>query len=204
MDMKKVGKIKIPEALRIKNVKKDQIVILLLIGILLLVISVPVKKKGAEKSIDSYRSSQNSGAGEPASGNEYVSYLEQHLENTLSQMEGAGSVEVMITLSSSKEKVVEKDREGESESISEEDSRGGIRSTQNTFHKESTVYGNQESDTQTPYVSKEIMPRIEGVLVLAQGADHSVVKKNITEAVQALFGIDTHKIRIIKKNETKR
>lgn len=203
MDMKKMRKIKIPGDFKIKNMKKDQLLILLLVGILLLVISVPVKKTDEEKDKDSYRGSQNSGEN-ITSGNEYVSYLEEHLKHTLSQMEGAGNVEVMITLSSSEEKVVEKDREGESENISETDSQGGVRSTQNTLHKESTVYGNRENDVQTPYVSKEIMPRIEGVVVLAEGGDRSVVKKNITEAVQALFGIDTHKIRIIKKNETKR
>ena len=31
--------------------------------------------------------------------------------------------------------------------------------------------------------------------------DDAVVVKNITEAVQALFEIDTHKIRIMKKNQ---
>ena len=49
-------------------------------------------------------------------------------------------------------------------------------------------------------MSKEITPQVEGVVVLAQGGDDPVVVQNITEAVQALFGIDTHKIRIMKKN----
>ncbi|MGN0422485.1 MAG: stage III sporulation protein AG, partial [Lachnospiraceae bacterium] len=40
----------------------------------------------------------------------------------------------------------------------------------------------------------------EGVVVLAEGGDNAVVKQNITEAVQALFGIDTHKIRVMKKS----
>ena len=39
---------------------------------------------------------------------------------------------------------------------------------------------------------------MEGVVVIAPGGDNAVVVKNITEAVQALFGIDTHKIRIVK------
>ena len=51
-----------------------------------------------------------------------------------------------------------------------------------------------------PYVSKELSPRIEGVVVIAEGGSDSVVKQNITEAVQALFGIDTHKIRVMKKS----
>ena len=37
------------------------------------------------------------------------------------------------------------------------------------------------------------------MIVIAPGGDDAVVVKNITEAVQALFEIDTHKIRIMKK-----
>ncbi len=37
-------------------------------------------------------------------------------------------------------------------------------------------------------------------MVLAEGGENALVKRNITEAIQALFGIDTHKIRIMKKN----
>ncbi len=48
-------------------------------------------------------------------------------------------------------------------------------------------------------MSKELTPRVEGVVVVAGGGDDAVVVKNITESVQALFGIDTHKIRIVKK-----
>ena len=85
------------------------------------------------------------------------------------------------------------------EAVTESDSQGGARSTQNNSHRETTVYadGNTQGE---PYVSKEISPQIEGVVVIAGGGGDSVVKQNITEAVQVLFGIDTHKIRIMKKS----
>ena len=130
----------------------------------------------------------------------YREALEVHLEELFSRMEGAGEVEVMITLASSSEKIVEKDTNGESETITEEDSAGGNRRTTNIVNDETTVYGG-ETDQEQPYVSKELTPQVEGVVVLAAGGDDAVVKKNITEAAQALFGIDTHKIRIIKMSE---
>ena len=46
---------------------------------------------------------------------------------------------------------------------------------------------------------KTLQPEVEGVLVVAEGADSSVVKKNITEAVEVLFGIDAHRIKVGKK-----
>lgn len=202
MNNKKLGKWKLPTDFNIGKLKKDQLLILLLAGILLLVIAVPTGKKGKEDDGGKVSASYTSDASsDNVSESDYVAYLENHLEQTLSQMEGAGDVEVMITLAASSEKIVEKDREDESEDLTESDSAGGTRSTQNMTQKETTVYNNDGNDRQTPYISKEITPKVEGVVVLASGGDRAVVVRNITEAVQALFGIDTHKIRIIKKNQ---
>lgn len=183
----------------LKHLKKDQLLILLLAGILLLVISLPTEKKGEKQGI-SQASSSSQGEQNLWDEEAYREALEVHLEELFSRMEGAGEVEVMITLASSSEKIVEKDTNGESETITEEDSAGGNRRTTNIVNDETTVYGGK-TDQEQPYVSKELTPQVEGVVVLADGGDDAVVKKNITEAAQALFGIDTHKIRIIKMSE---
>jgi len=39
---------------------------------------------------------------------------------------------------------------------------------------------------------------VQGVVIVAQGADEPTVNAKILEAVKALFGIDAHKISIIK------
>ena len=184
----------------LKNLKKDHLLILLLVGILFLVISIPAGKEAEKKNASSDFTDV-----EELQGNQgdkaYAKELEDHLEKLFSHMEGAGKVEVMITLASSSEKVVEKDINGESETITEEDSTGGKRITSNAVSEETTIYEGGENSRESPYVSKELTPRVEGVVVLASGGDNAVVKKNITEAAQALFGIDTHKIRIIKMSE---
>lgn len=202
MEDKKRWKWKPPDYRKIKelkHLKKDQLLILLLAGILLLVISLPTEKKGEKQGI-SQESSSSQGEQNLWDEEAYREALEVHLEELFSRMEGAGEVEVMITLASSSEKIVEKDTNGESETITEEDSAGGNRRTTNIVNDETTVYGG-ETDQEQPYVSKELTPQVEGVVVLAAGGDDAVVKKNITEAAQALFGIDTHKIRIIKMSE---
>ena len=40
--------------------------------------------------------------------------------------------------------------------------------------------------------------RVEGVTVLAQGGGSAVVQKEITEVMEALFGIEPHKIKVAK------
>lgn len=182
----------------LKKMKKDQLLILALAGILLLVIALPTEKKGTEKKKTETGLGLSDGSAK-ASQDEYLCSLESRLEAALSQMEGVGDVTVMITLKSSAEKVVEKDMEVTDETVTESDSQGGARSSKNGGRKEATVYGDGGSAGE-PYVSKELSPRIEGVVVIAEGGSDSVVKQNITEAVQALFGIDTHKIRVIKKS----
>lgn len=105
----------------------------------------------------------------------------------------------MVTLEDGGERVVEKDAESTSESVEEEDSEGGARTSNKSSVKEVSIYANGSGDG-SPYVTKEKSPEVSGVLVIAQGGDDAVVVRNITEAIQALFDIDTHKIKVIKGN----
>ena len=41
---------------------------------------------------------------------------------------------------------------------------------------------------------------VEGVVVIASGAENTLVVKNITDVVQALFDVETHKIMVMKGN----
>ena len=173
----------------IRKIKKDKWLIILLVGLLLVVIAMPVSDIKSDQTQDE----QQTQKAENASEDTYADALETRLENALAKVEGVGNVKVMITLASSSEKVVEKDREMTSE-VQEGESEG-----KNTSSSETAVYANGNGE-ETPYVKQELSPRIEGVLVIADGGDNAIVIENITEAVQALFGVDTHKIKVMKHN----
>ena len=83
-------------------------------------------------------------------------------------------------------------------SVEETDSSGGSRTTDEQDWGEETVYYEDGSGGKSPYVVKELEPNIEGVLVLAEGGDSAVVKQELLEAVQALFPIEAHKVKIMK------
>ena len=182
--------------------RKDRLLILLLSGVLLLVITLPVSDGSGERE-------RSSAAGEQSGGvlpgeEDYAEYMERKLKDVLSKVSGVGEVEVMVTLRSTSEKVVEKDEEKESETVTEQDSQGGTRTTSRNSSSGTTVFGEDGSGTssgQEPYVTKELTPIVEGVVVIAQGGDEPVTVQNITEAVQALFNVDTHKIKVMKLNE---
>ena len=47
-------------------------------------------------------------------------------------------------------------------------------------------------------MSNELTPQVEGVLVVAEGGDNSLVKQNILQSVMSLFPLEAHKITIVK------
>ncbi len=186
--------------------KRENLVLLVLAGILLFVIALPVKKDGDSRG-GSGTSRTGTSQGQPEGGQgdspmvqeqDYARYLEERLRDTLSGMAEVGKVEVMITLQSSEELVVEKDSAVSTSSTSEEDSQGGSRSVVNKDTGESTVY---KGGTEEPYVVKTMMPAVEGVVVVAEGAGNGRVSRDITQIVQALFGVEAHKIKVVKMGE---
>ena len=42
------------------------------------------------------------------------------------------------------------------------------------------------------------MPKMEGALIVAEGANNASVKANIIQAVEALTGLATHKIQVLE------
>lgn len=172
--------------------KKENLFVIILVGVLLMVISLPVDKKKTtmeETVVEMPQVEKNL---------EQVEQLELRLEKILSKVDGVGKVQVMITLKSKGEKKVEKDMESSENTTEESDSQGGERKTTDYNKKESTIFIEKENGGSEPYVTKEMEPEIEGILVIAEGGDKPSVEKNISEAVLALFSIDAHKIKVMK------
>lgn len=205
-----------------KKIRKDHFLLMILSGILLCVIALPVKEDSSNLSgIKSNISNNDYGIvenhkqeteefvdteddGSLTQGNTYTTYWEERLTRALSQIEGAGEVEVLITLKESETKVLEKDIPAEMSETTETDAEGGNRTIVDKRTDETTIYTVNAKGQNVPYVSKVIQPVVEGVVVIAQGGDSFTVKENIIEAIQVLFGVDTNKIRVVKmkaKNE---
>jgi stage III sporulation protein AG len=192
---------KMMEVIKETVMRKDRLLILLLSGILILVIALPVSEQKDTSTEGKGTSENSSGISGSMDMESYAAYLEDKLAEVLSQIQGVGQTKVMVTLQSSGEKIVEKDQESESESVQEEDSQGGSRTTIQSSSSQSTIYTENSGTTSgEPYVTKELTPVVEGVIVIAEGGDDPVAVQNITEAVQALFGVDTHKIKVMKSN----
>lgn len=219
MNEKNEEKIKLPF-----RIKKDHFLIAVLVGLLLLVIAWPTADTG--KSIGSNTAGNQAkssdllaAAAESQKASNfmqmqeeafeeisetgmlaYAGKMETALEEILSSMDGAGKVKVMLTIETSGEMVLEKDVVKHREGTTEVDSAGGSRNTTDISQEEVTVFTDVQDGGEKPYVKQVHAPVIQGILVAAEGGADQTVAKNITEAIQALFGIDAHKIKVVKMN----
>lgn len=200
--------------------RRDNLLILVLLGVLLFIVALPVKKEDPAATDTGMEITEQYNAGILTSSGqqnvaqqetvdvgtwavtadsteEYAAYLEEKLKKMLESVRGVGEVEVMITLESSEERIVEKDMTAERSQTEEQDSAGGTRTVSSSNTGYQTVY--QEGSQGSPFVVKTITPKVEGVLVVAEGAGKGNMTGEITQVVQALFGVEAHKVKVLEK-----
>lgn len=120
---------------------------------------------------------------------EYTENIEKELENILSKINGAGKVQVMVTLDNCFENVYATSYDTKTQ---EDDNK-----TQSE-NQEEYVIVKKGSNNEECLVVKVYEPQVKGVAVVAEGADSVYVKRAITETVCALFDISSAKVSVEK------
>ena len=123
------------------------------------------------------------------------STLEEKLKNILSQIEGAGELDVMITYESSEEIQPAFNTNTTTEKTKEVDQQGGER-TVTTSSENKTMITSSSSE---PIVIKTNQPKINGVIVVASGAKDPTVKETLYSAVQTALQVQGHQVEIYTK-----
>ncbi|MDD4316165.1 MAG: hypothetical protein PHC84_03270 [Clostridia bacterium] len=168
---------------RLKAVKNIEIIIaVIVIALLLLGYSLisSDRKKNAETE-----------APTEGSALEMTEQVERRLEQVLSQISGAGMVEVMITYSGSTEKVIANTKSTHTNSSS---GSGSINNSTSTVTETPIIVSSNGSSKL--YVTKEIMPEVKGVIVVAQGAKNARVRLELMRAVQTVLNVSANSIEI--------
>jgi len=120
--------------------------------------------------------------------------LTADLESILSQIEGAGTVKVSITLSSGGVKTYANNIRKESRETEEVDSKGV-----NKKINEESIVQDLAVSSGSPLLIEEKIPEILGVLVVADGAKIPAVKEKLTNATVTLLNISPHKVRVMSR-----
>ncbi|ABR48651.1 Sporulation stage III, protein AG [Alkaliphilus metalliredigens QYMF] len=124
--------------------------------------------------------------------------IEGRLKAILENIRGAGTVEVMITFEIGPE-IIPASNVVQSQDLTEEkDANGGERTITSTNTNETIVTTN-DSGGNNPLVLKEIKPQINGVIVVAQGAENAEVKRKLYDAVRTVLQVSGHKVQIYPK-----
>ncbi len=119
----------------------------------------------------------------------YIKTLETDLQKILSLVEGAGEVEVMITLESSWENIYVREEKSQDENYDGE-------STKSSY--ESSFVLIEGYDEETALIQTTIEPEIKGVVVVTKGADDISVVSDITSAAQVALDVSSNRICVIK------
>lgn len=117
----------------------------------------------------------------------YTEKLESRLEAILAGMSGVGRVKVMITFDGTEEAVIASDEQSsENESGTSKSKRPSMLST---------------SSGEEAIVLKELLPKVCGVVVVAEGARDVTVNMDIVSAVSTVLGIKQSNVQVFEMNE---
>ncbi len=183
-----------------EDIGLSRLIIIILAGVFLLLVSLPIeessnkKKKESQEEVMAETEADN---GVWSAVRTYAQEQEEQIENILSAVEGVGKVDVMVTMASSEEKIALKDEENTQDATQERDRNGGSRLQSNSSLQEETILVQQE-DGEEPYIVEIQSPKIEGIVVVAQGAGSGNIDTEIIEAIVALFPVEAHKIKVMK------
>ncbi|MGN7414508.1 stage III sporulation protein AG [Paenibacillus sp. SAF-068] len=126
--------------------------------------------------------------------------FEDKIKGVLENIVGVGTVDVMVTVDSTEELVVQRNVKDSQQLTEETDASGGKRHmTQYTRDGEIITY--EVSGDQTPIVTKKLKPQIRGVLVVARGAENKVVKDLITDAVEKGLNVAAYRISVVPRKQ---
>lgn len=123
--------------------------------------------------------------------------VENNIKQILSKINGVGKVDILITYSESSQVVAMYNETYKESQTEEEDTSGGTR-TIAEVNKDKEIIYKEENGKKVPITEKVVMPKMEGALIVAEGANNAEVKTNIIQAVEALTGLSTHKIQVLE------
>lgn len=116
--------------------------------------------------------------------------LETRLEEILRKMNGIEDVKVLITYSETNQ-IVPLYNEQEKETITSDGQQKQRDASKEVVFEES-------GSTKTPVLQTTKLPKMEGAIITAKGAENIEVKANIIQAVEAATGLSSNKIQVFE------
>lgn len=172
---------------KLRTIKNIEIIIaLVIISIAVLIyFSIEAKKDNQTPAIENNVSSETS----------LTEGLEERLANILTEIEGAGEVRVMITYETTAEIVT-------ADKVDTHTTTSGVGdSTVTNTTSNSVPIIVTGTDGSEVIVLQEKMPRIKGVIIVAEGAGDVAVKMRLMSATSTVLGVNANSIQIFTRRD---
>lgn len=183
----------IKKLIDIKNMYN--IIVLFLVGILIVIVSSFFRENNSGTAVKTMTNKDKEEIVTQADIKNYEQAQNNKLKYMLSQMKGVGRVEVMIHLADEGELVPAVNINNGSSSINEKDNEGGVRTTTQNNNGSTVVITNKGSNSE-PLILKKYYPKIDGVMVVAEGAQDKQIQYDIVKVVSQTFNIPINKVNV--------
>ena len=131
-------------------------------------------------------------------GPDTATEMEQRLQSVLSQVAGAGRVEVEIHLADSGETDYATNVNTDKKSSTQKDAGGATTVTTEDSENDQLVSGSG-GDNGSPMVRRKTAPLVDGVLVIAEGASDPVVRADLTEAAAVALHVAPYQVLVLPR-----
>lgn len=181
---------KLPFLKRFKNVKHIEIIVcIIFIGLLLLIYYFGFNKTVNTSSITNNVTEESVLY---TSSVVYARELETKLEGVITELKGVTSARVMVSVKSGGEVIIANE-------ITEESVKSNNGETINVTVVKTPIIVTENGESK-PIVLMEVLPELEGVVVVAGGAEDTFVKLNILRIIQAMTNISSENIQVFAGN----
>lgn len=172
--------------------KDKRIKLILIIGLAaILLIFASDFSKSCDNKNDNIRMNNNAVIGH----DEYAQMLENRLTEIVSSIDGAGQSRVMVTLQNGVEYVYASE-DKISHNTSESAAGSGGESRESSEDSESSYIIIDTENGQEALVCTQLMPSVQGVVIVCEGANDPIVVEQITNAVTTALGISPKRVFI--------
>lgn len=172
-----------------------KIVIMGMIGILLLLIGSIFSGSNSRGNLSNDREVSKPSPTIPDS--DYESELTGDLEKLLTMINGVGQVKVKLYITQGEKYHYEYNEENTNKITTESDQNGGEREIQEATLDKELVIVRDSAGNEKPVIMVTKKPEIEGILIVAEGAERSEIKYKITRAVSNFMDLPLYKINVL-------
>ncbi|WP_410768254.1 stage III sporulation protein AG [Fontibacillus sp. BL9] len=127
--------------------------------------------------------------------------FENKTKEILEKIVGVGAVDVMVTIDSTEEIIVQRNMKDTQEMTEETDADGGKRNI-NQYSRDGQIVTYDASGNEQPIVTKKIKPKVRGVLIVARGAENKTVKALIVDAVEKGLNVPAYRISVVPRKQS--